>query len=461
MMKKILSKLLLLTAAILLAVSCRQPAKQTGTTPFQTTVRHPDWSRKAVLYEVNIRQYTPEGTFRAFEAHLPRLKALGVDILWLMPVYPIGEKNRKGPLGSYYSIRDYVSTNPEYGSMDDLKHLVTRAHAMGFHVLLDWVANHTAWDHTWTKTHPDWYEHDSTGHFVSPYDWTDVIQLNYANHRLWAGMVNAMKFWVTEADIDGFRCDYPGHIPVAFWDSARTVLEKTKPVFMLAEDEEHTALLEHAFDMNYAWELMHLTEHIARGKEKVSALTSYFNKQKKIYPPEVYRLNCITNHDENSWNGTVFERYGEGAGAFAILSFTAPGMPLVYSGQEAGLNKRLRFFDKDTISWNDTVSRTPFYRNLIRLKHTRQALWNGKEGGTLEILSNNKENQVFSFLRIKGTDRVMVIQNLSSHPANVTVQFPQKKESFTEYFSGQTLEIGDSASFQLSPWKSLIFLSNH
>ena len=339
----------------LLFVSCHPTAKKVRDQPFRTTVQHPEWSRKAVLYEVNIRQYTSEGTFRAFEEHLPRLKALGVDILWLMPIYPIGKTNRKGQLGSYYSIRDYVHTNPEYGSINDLKHLVAKAHAMGFHVLLDWVANHTAWDHTWTKTHPDWYEHDSTGHFVSPYDWTDVIQLNYSNHHLWAAMVNDMKFWINKTDIDGFRCDYPGHIPMAFWDSARSVLQSVKPVFMLAEDEEHTALLEHSFDMNYAWELMHLTEHIAQGKDNASALSSYFLRQQKIYPPDAYRLNCITNHDENSWNGTVFERYGKGVKAFAILDFTVPGMPLIYSGQEAGLNKKLRFFDKDTIPWNDTL----------------------------------------------------------------------------------------------------------
>ncbi|MCD6202268.1 MAG: alpha-amylase [Bacteroidales bacterium] len=444
----------------LLFVSCHPTAKKVRDQPFRTTVQHPEWSRKAVLYEVNIRQYTSEGTFRAFEEHLPRLKALGVDILWLMPIYPIGKTNRKGQLGSYYSIRDYVHTNPEYGSINDLKHLVAKAHAMGFHVLLDWVANHTAWDHTWTKTHPDWYEHDSTGHFVSPYDWTDVIQLNYSNHHLWAAMVNDMKFWINKTDIDGFRCDYPGHIPVAFWDSARSVLQSVKPVFMLAEDEEHTALLEHSFDMNYAWELMHLTEHIAQGKDNASALSSYFLRQQKIYPPDAYRLNCITNHDENSWNGTVFERYGKGVKAFAILDFTVPGMPLIYSGQEAGLNKKLRFFDKDTIPWNDTTSWSPFYRQLIQLKHSQQALWNGNAGGKIEILPNNKEDQVFSFIRKKGSDKVLVIQNLSSNKIKVTIHYRDQKDIFTEYFSGQTTEIGDSCSFQLFPWRSLVYTSN-
>ncbi len=440
-------------------VSCHPAAKQEKPKPFRTTVQHPEWSRHAVLYEVNIRQYTPEGTFRAFEEHLPRLKRLGVDILWLMPVYPVGEKNRKGSLGSYYSVRDYTSVNPHYGSLEDLKHLVKQAHTMGFHVLLDWVANHTAWDHSWVKKHPDWYEHDSTGHFVSPYDWTDVIQLNYSNHHLWAAMVRAMKYWITETDIDGFRCDYPGHIPVAFWDSARTVLGKTKPVFMLAEDEEHPQLLAHAFDMNYAWELMHLTEHIAKGKEKASALSSYFIRQQKIYPPDAYRLNCITNHDENSWNGTVFQRYRDGIRAFATLIFTVPGMPLIYSGQEAGLNKRLRFFEKDTINWSDTTTWSPFYRQLIRLKHHCQALGNGIAGGPLKVLYNNKEDRVFSFMRQKGENKIIVIQNLFSNPTDTKIYYPFKKEPFTLYPSHRTMLFTDTLSFHLTPWSSLILLS--
>ena len=449
----------LILAFLLLLTSCQPAKKQETPKPFQTTVQHPAWSRHAVLYEVNIQQYTPEGTFRAFESHLPRLKSLGVDILWLMPVYPIGIKNRKGSLGSYYSVRDYGNTDPDYGSVDDLKHLVKQAHAMGFHVILDWVANHTAWDHSWVKEHPDWYEHDSTGHFVSPYDWTDVIQLNYSNHHLWTAMVQAMKFWVTNADIDGFRCDYPGHIPVAFWDSARSVLQIIKPVFMLAEDEQHTALLAHAFDMNYAWELMHLTEHIAGGKEKTSALSSYFIREQKIYPPDAYRLNCITNHDENSWNGTVFERYGDGVRAFATLIFTVPGMPLIYSGQEAGLNKRLRFFEKDTINWSDTTIWSPFYHQLINLKHHCVALGNGIAGGPLKVLHNDKEDRVFSFMRQKGENKIVVIQNLFSNTTDAKVYYPLKKEIFIRYPSHRTRLFTDTLSFHLAPWSSLIFLS--
>ncbi len=458
MMHNFISRLLFIAFIILLPVSCKHTRVPSGTTPFQTTVRHPEWSKNAVLYEVNIRQYTPEGTFRAFEKHLPRLKALGVDILWLMPIYPIGEKNRKGPLGSYYSIRNYTKVNPAYGSPEDLKHLVNTAHAMGFHVLFDWVANHTAWDHSWTKEHPEWYEHDSTGHFVSPYDWTDVIQLNYSNHDLWKAMIGSMKYWITEMDIDGYRCDYPGHIPVAFWDSARTVLEKIKPVFMLAEDEAHPLLLEHAFDMNYAWELMHLTEHIAQGKEKASALNAYFTRQKELYPPQAYRLNCITNHDENSWSGTVFERYGDAARVFAMLSFTVPGMPLIYSGQEAGLDKRLRFFDKDTIPWTDTLTWSPFYRKLINLKHTHSPLWNGSWGNEIEILNNDQPDKVFSFARGNKKERVIIIANLSPGKVDVHITGLDTAAKYQDLLTRKSFKPGDEGSVSLLPWNYMILL---
>jgi len=440
---------------VILLVSCNRAPEPSGT-PFQTTVHHPSWSKRAVLYEVNIRQYTPEGTFRAFEQHLPRLKELGVDILWLMPVYPIGEKNRKGPLGSYYSVKDYTAVNPEFGTLDDLKHLVDKAHDMGFHVLFDWVANHTAWDNPWLTEHPEWYEHDSAGHFVSPYDWTDVVQLDYHNHHLWNAMTDAMKFWVTQAGIDGFRCDYPGRIPVAFWDSVRTVLEKVRPVFMLAEDEEHTALLEHAFDMNYAWEFLHLTEHIAQGKEKASALTAYFDRQATIYPPQAYRLNCITNHDENSWNGTIGERYGSAAKTFAALSFTVPGMPLIYSGQEAGLNKRLRFFERDTIFWKDTAAWSPFYRQLIRLKHSQKALWNGTSGSRIHTLQNSEPEKVFSFYREKGDSRVIFIGNLTSGVTEVKIYCPDIPGSYSDHFTGTFLSVTDTLSLNLGGWEYLL-----
>ncbi len=442
---------------ILLITMFACKSRQENSIPFVSTVDHPEWSRKAVLYEVNIRQYTPEGTFRAFATHLPRLRRLGVDILWFMPLYPIGEEGRKGTLGSYYAVKDYLEVNPEFGTKAELKALIDTAHAMGFRVLFDWVANHTARDHSWATEHPEWYEHDSLGHFVSPYDWTDVIQLNYRDHRLWRAMVDAMRYWVEDFGIDGYRCDYPGRIPVAFWDSARQVLQGIRPVLLLAEDEAHTALLERAFDMNYAWEYLHLTEEIARGEKNASDLKAYFERQKKQYPPSVYRLNCLTNHDENSWNGTVFERYGKGVRVFALLAFTVPGMPLLYSGQEAGLDKRLKFFEKDTIIWSDTSVWTPFYRTLIRTKHEEEALWNGTAGGRITLLETNRPEEIFSFMREKNGSTVMVVTNLSDHPVTVSMYVPSSLKGICRTLSGDQATLSDSLHITLQAWKGLLY----
>ena len=219
-----------------------------------TTVKHPEWSKNASIYEVNVRQYTPEGTFKAFQKHLPEIKKMGIDILWLMPINPIGKLNRKGSLGSYYSISDYNAVNPEFGNINDLKNLVNAAHNLGMKVIIDWVANHTSWDNIWTKTHPGFYIKDKNGNFKSPVaDWTDAIGLNYNNPKLWIAMENSMEFWIKECDIDGFRCDVAGRVQMPFWNFVRMELEKIKPVFMLAE-AEGPQFHKHAFDMTYSWE---------------------------------------------------------------------------------------------------------------------------------------------------------------------------------------------------------------
>ncbi|MFO7723570.1 MAG: alpha-amylase family glycosyl hydrolase [Bacteroidales bacterium] len=273
---------------------------------------HEVWSKDAVIYEVNIRQYTEEGTFNAFLPHIPRLKEMGVDILWLMPVHPVGVLNRKGSLGSYYAVRDYRGVNPEFGTMDDLKNLVQQAHALGMKVILDWVANHTAWDHVWTETNPEYFEKDKKGGFISPYDWTDVIALDYSNDAMRDSMIEALKFWVRVADVDGYRCDVAGMVPTDFWDDARKALEEIKPVFMLAEDEDNPDLLREAFDMNYTWKVHHLMTRIVKGESPASEFWTHFAWNDSVFNPGVYRMNFITNHDENSWNGTEFERMGDG-----------------------------------------------------------------------------------------------------------------------------------------------------
>ena len=431
----------------------KEPAQKSE--QFQTQVVHPEWSKNLSIYEVNIRQFSEEGTFSEVEQHLPRLKELGTDILWLMPIYPIGEKNRKGSLGSYYSISNYLKVNPEFGTIEDLKSLVNSAHEQEMYVLLDWVANHTAWDNALATDHPEWYEHGSKGNFVSPYDWTDVIQLDYFNEGLRDYMIDAMKYWVTEVDVDGYRCDYPGQVPVEFWNKARKELDQIKPVFMLAEDEDHRNLLEDAFDINYSWEFFHLMNQVAKGEQVVTELDSSLLKEEAVYPKEVYRLRFITNHDENSWNGTIEERLGDAAKAFAVLTFTVPGMPLIYSGQEIGLNKRLQFFEKDPIEWKESELEN-FYSTLTNLKKENPALWNGSFGGEY-IKMNNTNNNVFSFIRVKDDHKVIVILNLTGVEQAVDVFTGAHTGTYREIFMDENHDIPQKISMHLSPWKYLVF----
>jgi glycosidase len=423
-----------------------------------STVVHPEWSGNASIYEVNIRQYTGEGTFAAFAKHLPRLKKLGVKILWFMPINPIGELNRKGTLGSYYSVKDYKAVNPEFGTIDDFKELVKKIHSMGMYVIIDWVANHTAWDNVWTKTHPEFYNKNRNGEFFPPVKgWQDVIDLNYDNKPLWEAMIDAMKFWVVQCDIDGFRCDVAAMVPTEFWNKARAELDKLKPIFMLAEASEPD-LHEHAFDMTYNWELKDLMNDIAAGKKNAKHLLKHFNKERKKYPENSYRMNFTTNHDENSWNGTVYERLDGGAAAFAVLTATVPGMPLLYSGQEAGLNKRLSFFDKDTIEWKQSELEN-LYTKLFRLKLNNKALANGSAGGKMIPLIKNRRSDVFAFIRKKNSDAVLVVLNLSSSNHEFKIKNSEINGNYFDLFSEKKINVYDSLDLKLEPWgyKILIY----
>ncbi len=454
--------LLIPLAGIFFLLSCTSQTRkkeEKKPVPPESFVIHPEWSRNANIYEVNIRQYTPEGTFKAFQEHLPRLKELGVDILWLMPVHPVGEKNRKGSLGSYYSVRDYTAVNPEFGTIDDFKALVNKAHEMGFKVILDWVANHSAWDNPWITDHPEWYTKDSLGKLISPFDWTDVADLNYENRELWNEMIRALKFWITECDIDGYRCDVAGMVPTEFWETARKELDLIKPVFMLAESEQPDHHIR-AFDMTYAWELHHIYNGIAKGENNANDLEKYFIKQDTIYPPDAYRMNFITNHDENSWKGSEFKRMGEAVKVMAVLSYTLPGMPLLYSGQEAGLNKILRFFDKDTIDWNQPSELFLFYSKLNQLKRNQNALWNGVSGGALTRLKTNRDQDAFVFIRQKDTSKVLVFTNLSANAIKVEIIEDLIEGNYTEYFSGEQVEFNKKSSVNLNPWQYLIYINN-
>ncbi|NOZ45750.1 MAG: alpha-amylase [Chlorobi bacterium] len=445
---------IILISFLLLIVSCNQANNKEKTKPNTDGV---NWQNK-VIYEVNIRQYTPEGTFKAFEKHLPRLKELGVDILWLMPVNPIGEKNRKGSEGSYYSVKDYRAVNPEFGTLDEFKSLVNEIHKMGMFVILDWVANHTAWDNNLITEHPDWYTHDSTGQIVAPVpDWTDVADLNYDNKDLRNYMTQSLEYWINETNIDGYRCDVAGMVPTDFWDSTRIRLEQIKPVFMLAEWES-PELVKNAFNMDYGWYLLHVMNGIAKGEKNVSAIDTMLNEQTPKYPASAFRMYFTTNHDENSWNGTVFERYGDGAKTFSILCFTLDGMPLIYSGQEVGSKKALKFFDKDTINWTDNGF-TNFYKILIDLKHENKALRTGIDGGSfIKVPVKNNEN-VYSFIRQNNNDKVWVLLNLSNKEQNVVIDNNENIGGvYNELFTLDKVKINHHFELKMHPWEYRIYV---
>jgi glycosidase len=374
---------------------------------------HPEWSSSAILYEVNVRQYTPEGTFNAFAAHLPRLKELGVDILWLMPIHPIGEVERKGSLGSYYAVKDYTAVNPEFGTLDDFTSLVEKAHALGFKVLLDWVANHTSPDAVWSAN-KEWYLLDSLGNFVIQYDWTDIAQLDFNHPDVRRATIDAMLFWVKETNIDGFRCDVAWNIPADFWECAIEELKGIKlDIFMIAEAEE-PPLQQRAFNMYYAWHLHHVMNQIAQGEADVNELRSALDSMEQRFPYYAIPMHFTSNHDENSWAGTEFERMGEAARTFAALTYVLPGMPLIYNGQEVGFDRRLQFFEKDLIDWEDPHDFTPFYRNLNRLRKENPALYTQEKGGALEEIPNSVPEAVFSFVRQVPNNRVIALFNLTN-----------------------------------------------
>ena len=423
----------LLLSVGLISVSC---GKQ-QTEKKSCTVVPVELSRNAVMYEVNTRQFTPEGTFEAFMAHLPRLQKLGVDILWFMPIHPISETKRKGTLGSYYSISDFKAINPEFGTLEDFRRLVDKAHEMGFKVILDWVANHTGWDHYWITENPEWYVHDENGNIVAPYEWEDVAQLDYNNHDMRAAMLDAMKFWVREFNIDGFRCDVAYLVPTDFWNHARQELQKIRPIFMLAE-AEHPELLEHAFDMDYNWKLMHLMQEVAESERNANDIYALVREQEARYCPDTFRMNFLTNHDENSWSGTEFERYGEGVSAFAVLTYILPGMPLIYTGQEVGMKIRFEFFEKDEVPCWEINEYFYFYQTLNQLKRNHPALLAGTVGGDLMRINTTNNADVLILSRTKGNEQVIAFLNLSGNAVEYQFTDEVHPNTFTELFSKKT-----------------------
>lgn len=420
------------------------------------SVTHPEWIKNATIYEVNIRQFTPEGTFAAFEQHIPRLKELGVDILWLMPVHPIGVKNRKGTLGSYYSVQDYQGVNPEFGSEQDFQKLVKAIHEAEMKVIIDWVANHTAWDNKLAKEHPNWYLHDNNGSFISPigWDWFDVIALDYKQEELREYMRNTMAYWVNHFDIDGFRCDVAGYVPIDFWLSVRNRLNEIKPVFMLAEWDDRVMHL--AFDMTYAWKLEEAMNDIYSGKANATKINDYIAKQINSTPLDEIHMPHTSNHDKNAWEGTVFDRMGKSAEINAAFTFVVEGMPLIYSGQEVGLNKPLGLFEKDEISWGDH----PFnalYSRLNKLKKDNPALWVGEYGGRMQPLATDHPEQVNVIFREKDGNRVLGIFNHSPEAVTFKIKNPLYKGDYKSFKGRSTVRLTSEDEFSLSPWGYDVF----
>ena len=422
------------------------------------TLKHPAWSKNAVLYQINTRQFTPEGTFRAAERELPRLKTLGVDILWLMPVHPIGGKNRKGTLGSPYSVRDYYGVNPEFGTLDDLKHFVDAAHAQGMYVILDWVANHTAWDNPMVAEHPDWYARDWKGDFrPTPWwDWSDIIDLDYRQPGLRKYMTEAMAYWVREVGVDGYRCDVAGFVPIDFWNNLRKELDAIKPVFMLAEWESRDLHAE-AFDATYAWSWEAALQAIAAGNADVNKLYTYYSWNEAFFPRGSMRMTFVSNHDKNAWEGTEFELFGDALPATMVLSFVAEGIPMIHNGQEAGNPRRLKFFEKDPIAWR-THPNGALYANLIALKKKTSALWNGEWGAMMVHVPNDKPAQVLSFVRQDDNGKVFAVFNLSAKPQTVRFEQTLFHDRYTEHFSATSTTLDASTTMELKPWDYRVFV---
>ena len=452
--------LLPLIAASIAAPALASPfdadARYQPSTPI--TLHNPTWMRDAVLYQVNVRQFTPDGTFRAAQGELPRLRALGVDVLWLMPVHPIGVANRKGTLGSPYSVRDYLGVNPEFGTPDDLRAFIDAAHAHGMRVILDWVANHSAWDNPLVTEHPEWYQRDWKGDFrPTPWwDWSDIINLDYRQPGLRKWMTRAMLHWVREFDVDGFRCDVAGFVPVDFWDNVRAELEAEKPVFMLAEWEARD-LHARAFDATYAWSWYDAMHRIASGKADVNALYIYYSWHESAFPRGAMRMAFTSNHDKNAWEGTEFEAFGDSLEAATVLMYVGDHLPMIYNGMEAGNTRRLAFFEKDPITWREHPNGT-LHQRLIALKSAYSPLWNGAWGAPMVHVPNDAPAHVLSFVRRDAAHQVFAVFNLSANARTVALKEGLYPGRYTDWASGATVDLSPDASLTLPAWGWKVFV---
>ena len=464
--------IILLLSISLLFTSCKNESSQvtkkdTASIPSTTSnsgdiLSPPDWVSDATIYEVNLRQYTEEGTFKSFIPQIPRLKDIGIDVLWFMPIYPISEAKRKGGLGSYYAVSDYTAVNEaEHGSLQDFKEMVAAIHRSDMKIILDYVPNHTGWDHEWITKHPEYYTQNAKGEIIDPIDpgtgeswgWTDVADLNFDNKEMRAAMIEEMKWWLTECDIDGFRMDVAHGVPYDFWDECIPALMKTKKVFMLAEAEKEHLRNTSGFAADYGWAFHHLMNEIAEGKKNAADINTWYQEYREKYT-KGFHIHFTSNHDENSWNGTEFERMAEGHKAFAVLASTFDGMPLVYSGQEEPLRRRLKFFEKDVIGFKN-YQYADFYRTLLSLKKQNKALKNDMNASKTTIWETASPN-VIAYSRQGMGDALFTIINLSPIQQSVEFAIEGWEGPYENIFGNSTISLGPNAKFNLKPWDYLV-----
>jgi len=461
-----MKKLLFIIGLISVLASCKSDIKKDNlTTVTKETIRPLTDSvlETAVIYEANIRQYSPEGTFNEFTKDIPKLKELGVKILWIMPIYPISTTKSKGVLGSYYAVSDFTKVNPEFGTIEDFRDLLQTAHENDIYVILDWVPNHTGWDHVWIKKHPEFYTKNEKGEITEPLKedgtpegWSDVADLNYDNKELRKTMIREMKYWITEENIDGFRYDVAGSVPIDFWEDAISQLRKEKKIFMLAEAWEPELLHDHLFDMAYGWDTHHVMNAIAKGEKTVEGWDKRMVQIDSLYEKDDVLMNFTSNHDENSWSGTVGERMGPAAEVFAVLTYTSPGMPLIYSGQEYDLNKRLRFFEKDTITKNKGKF-FDLYKKLGELKNSNPSLNGGKNAAQyLRIKASNNKN-ILAFKRIKEGYEILFIANLNKAKSEFKLDVAG---NYTDYMSKESITISKNDNIAFLAWEYKILIKD-
>ena len=480
-----MKKILLTALVIATLMSCKKETEQKTATNSSSQIAAitTEIEENAVIYEVNIRQYSEEGTFNAFTKDIPQLKEMGIKILWVMPIFPISQTKRKATggdnskfasempkeeqskyLGSYYAVSDFKKVNPEFGTIEDFRNLVKTAHDNGIYVILDWVPNHTGWDHVWIKQHPEFYTHNDKGEIIDPinpetgksWGWTDVADLNYENKGLREAMSGDMMHWIKNENIDGFRCDVAGNVPLDFWSSTIPKLRKEKNIFMLAEAWEPELLKSNLFDMCYGWETHHIMNRIAKGENTVSEWDKNILENSKKYEANDISMNFVDNHDENSWNGTMKSRLGAAEETMTALSYLTPGMPLVYSGDEYGLDKSLKFFEKDSFTkvkgkqWEWRVK-------LGKLKNENTALNGGKKAASYTRISTSDDKKILAFERAKENKKVIYISNLSKSAADFTSSLEGK---FTDYMTGEKVNYSKNQRFTFKPWEYKILIAD-